>query len=164
MGCFYDARGRWLATSSGKFIKNANNADREYFIYHQNRDDGGLYIGKVIRSRTTGDLIIPVSRRFNNPDGSFGGVVLATLYIDYFRQFYDSFALNTDASLNLLLADGTILYRRPYSAASIGKTSPRVCCSAKFCRIRNSVTPPSPRCTTKWSASTAIRGSTAFRW
>lgn len=89
--------------------------------YHQNRDGGGLYIGKVIRSRTSGDLIIPVSRRFNNPDGSFGGVVLATLYVDYFRQFYDSFALNTDASLNLLLADGTILYRRPYSAASIGK-------------------------------------------
>lgn len=117
----YDARGRWLATSSGKFIKNANNADRDYFKYHQNRDGGGLYIGKVIRSRTSGDLIIPVSRRFNNPDGSFGGVVLATLYVDYFRQFYDSFALNTDASLNLLRADGTILYRRPYSAASIGK-------------------------------------------
>lgn len=31
------------------------------------------------------------------------------------RQF------NTDASLNLLLADGTILYRRPYTATSIGK-------------------------------------------
>ncbi|MGQ6215390.1 PDC sensor domain-containing protein, partial [Serratia sp. IR-2025] len=49
----YDARGRWLATSSGKFIKNANNADRDYFKYHQNRDGGGLYIGKVIRSRTS---------------------------------------------------------------------------------------------------------------
>ncbi len=59
-------------------------------------------------------------------------MVLATLYVDYFRQFYGSFALNTDASLNLLLADGTILYRRPYSAASIGKTSPRACCSANF--------------------------------
>ena len=59
--------------------------------------------------------------RINNPDGSFNGVVLATLYVDYFRQFYDTFALNSDASLNLLLADGTILYRRPYSIAAIGK-------------------------------------------
>ncbi|CAI0740266.1 sensor domain-containing diguanylate cyclase [Serratia ficaria] len=117
----YDSHGRWLATSSGKFVANANNADREYFKYHQDADGKGLYIGKVIRSRSTGDLIIPISRRFNYPDGSFAGVVLATLYVDYFRQFYDSFALNTDASLSLLLADGTILYRRPYVAASIGK-------------------------------------------
>ncbi|MCX2959845.1 MAG: diguanylate cyclase, partial [Serratia symbiotica] len=29
--------------------------------------------------------------------------------------------LNTDASLNLLMADGTILYRRPYALTSIGK-------------------------------------------
>ncbi|CAI0740403.1 Bacteriophytochrome cph2 [Serratia entomophila] len=117
----YDSQGRWLATSSGKFVANANNADREYFKYHQSHDVSSLYIGKVIHSRSTGDLIIPVSRRFNNPDGSFAGVVLATLYVDYFRKFYDGFALNTDASLNLLLADGTILYRRPYAISSIGK-------------------------------------------
>jgi diguanylate cyclase (GGDEF)-like protein len=117
----YDAQGNWIVTSSGRFVQNANNADREYFKYHLDHNSNTIYIGKVVRSRSTGDLIIPVSRRFNNPDGSFAGVVLATLYVDYFRQFYDTFALNSDASLNLLLADGTILYRRPYSIAAIGK-------------------------------------------
>lgn len=117
----YDSHGRWLATSSGRLITDANNADREYFKYHLSHNTNSLYIGKVIRSRSTGDLIISVSRRFNNPDGSFAGVVLAALYVDYFRKFYDNFALNTDASLNLLLADGTILYRRPYAVSSIGK-------------------------------------------
>ncbi|HGM7027642.1 TPA: diguanylate cyclase [Serratia liquefaciens] len=117
----YDAQGNWIVTSSGRFIQNANNADREYFKFHLSHNSNAIFIGKVVRSRSTGDLIIPVSRRINNPDGSFNGVVLATLYVDYFRQFYDTFALNSDASLNLLLADGTILYRRPYSIAAIGK-------------------------------------------
>lgn len=117
----FDSQGHWLITSSDNVLKNANNADREYFKYHQNYDANTLYISKVIRSRSTGDLIIPISRRFNNPDGSFAGVIMAALYLDYFHQFYDSFALNTDASLNLLMADGTILYRRPYALTSIGK-------------------------------------------
>ncbi|MCS3408068.1 GGDEF domain-containing protein [Serratia sp. AKBS12] len=117
----YDAQGRWIATSFGNVPTQANNSDRAYFRYHQTHDDKRPYIGQVIRSRTTGDLVIPISRRLENPDGSFGGVVLATLYVDYFRQFYDDFALDNDASLSLLLADGTILYRRPYSLNSIGK-------------------------------------------
>lgn len=117
----YDAHGSWIVTSSGRFVQNANNADREYFKYHLEHNSNAIYIGKVVRSRSTGDLIIPVSRRLNHPDGSFAGVVLATLYVDYFRQFYDTFALNSDAALSLLLADGTILYRRPYSTTSIGK-------------------------------------------
>ncbi len=75
----------------------------------------------MIRSRSTGDLVIPVSRRLNHADGSFAGVVISTLYVDYFRQFYNTFALNNDASLSLILADGSILYRRPYNEDAIGK-------------------------------------------
>lgn len=117
----YDSQGRWLATSSSRFISDVNNADREYSKYHLRHNANSLFIGKVIRSRSTGDLIISVSRRVNNPDGSFAGVVLATLCVVYFRKFYDNFALKTDASLNLLLADGTILYRRPSTVSAIGK-------------------------------------------
>ncbi|WP_431221906.1 sensor domain-containing diguanylate cyclase [Serratia sp. L9] len=117
----YDAQGNWLLTSNGKPLSHANNADREYFKYHATHNSNTAYIGKVIRSRSTGDLIIPVSRRLNHPDGSFAGIVLATLYVEYFRQFYNNFALNNDASLSLLLTDGTILYRRPYIESAIGK-------------------------------------------
>lgn len=117
----YDAQGNWILTSNGKPLSHTNNADREYFKYHLTHNNNTVYIGKVIRSRSTGDLIIPVSRRLNHPDGSFAGIVLATLYVDYFRQFYNNFALNNDASLSLLLTDGTILYRRPFNEDAIGK-------------------------------------------
>ncbi|AHG22010.1 diguanylate cyclase [Chania multitudinisentens RB-25] len=117
----YDDQGNPFLTSTGIPLNQANNAERDYFKYHFTHNDNTTYIGKVIRSRTTGDLIIPISRRLNHPDASFAGVVLATLYVDYFSQFYDKFALDNGASLNLLLADGTILYRRPFSTVSIGK-------------------------------------------
>lgn len=121
----YDAQGDWILTSNGKPLSHANNADRAYFKYHVTHNNNTIYIGEVIRSRSTGDLIIPVSRRLNNPDGSFAGVVIATLYVDYFRQFYNTFALNNNASLSLILSDGTILYRRPYNEEAIGKNISR---------------------------------------
>lgn len=117
----YDEKGNWRLTSSGKPINHANYADREYFQYHLTHNNNSVYIGKVIRSRSSGDLVIPVSRRLNHPDGSFAGIVLATLYVNYFRQFYTEFALNNDAALSLLLSDGTILFRRPYNEDAIGK-------------------------------------------
>ncbi|MCP1065370.1 hypothetical protein M5G07_06670 [Serratia symbiotica] len=46
----FDSQGRWLITSSDNVLKNANNADREYFKYRQNYDANSLYISKVIRS------------------------------------------------------------------------------------------------------------------
>jgi hypothetical protein len=40
-------------------------------------------VGEPVISRSSGKWIIPVSRRLNKPDGSFGGVALATLDIEY---------------------------------------------------------------------------------
>ncbi|CAM4087250.1 sensor domain-containing diguanylate cyclase [Serratia silvae] len=128
----FDAQGNWILTSNGKPLSHANNADRAYFKYHLTHNKNTVYIGKVIRSRSTGDLIIPISRRLSHADGSFAGVVMATLYVDYFREFYNTFALNNNASLSLLLADGTILYRRPYNEDAIGTN---ICHSILFQEI-----------------------------
>lgn len=42
----------------------------------------------MIRSRSTGDLVIPVSMRIAGNGNSFEGVLLATVKIDYFRRIY----------------------------------------------------------------------------
>ncbi|HEY0208121.1 sensor domain-containing diguanylate cyclase [Acerihabitans sp.] len=118
----YDAQGNWLVTAAGIIPPNANNADREYFQYHKTHDDDRLYIGKVIRSRSTGDLVIPVSHRITNQDGSFGGVALATVYVSSFQQYYNHFSIGKDTALVLMLADGTILYRRPFEEGAIGRS------------------------------------------
>ena len=56
--------GNWLATSMA--AKGSNNADRPYFQHHLNLPKGGLFIGPLIRSRSTGRWTITVSRRFEH--------------------------------------------------------------------------------------------------
>ena len=79
----YDKAGNWLSTDKDTSPPSANNLDREYFFYHQKfPDDERIHIGPVIKSRSTGDLVIPVSRRINGPNGQFTGIFIATLRLD----------------------------------------------------------------------------------
>ena len=116
----YDREGRWLVSSNDVIPPNANNADRDYFIYHRTHADLSAHLGSVIRSRSTNELIITLSRRINDREGRFAGVALATLKVDYFRHFYDAYSLDPDGAIDLALADGTLLVRRPYNEALIG--------------------------------------------
>ncbi|QHM70738.1 sensor domain-containing diguanylate cyclase [Mixta intestinalis] len=118
----YDAQGNWIATSASHVPGAMNNSDREYFIYHRQNRHGGVHIGHVIRSRTTGDLVIPVSLRLNDAAGGFTGVALATVRVDSFRRFYSYFELGDGDLLALLLDDGTTLYVRPFPDAFINRS------------------------------------------
>ena len=64
--------------------------DRPYFIAHArtaSKADTGLYIGTAIIGRTTGEHIIPLSRRLDI-DGYFAGVLMAALDANYFQRLY----------------------------------------------------------------------------
>lgn len=115
----YGADGTRLVTSLPQLIAGSN-ADREYFRYHAAHTDRTTHIGKPIRSRSTGVLTVPLSRRVDRADGSFGGVVMASLNLNYFGKFYDSFDVGRSGTLVLALDDGTLLYRRPFSQALVG--------------------------------------------
>ncbi|MEQ9942862.1 sensor domain-containing diguanylate cyclase [Pectobacterium aroidearum] len=117
----YDDKGEWLVNSGIAKPANANNADREYFKYHQSNVSQTMHIGSVIQSRSTGDLIIPVSMRINKPDGSFNGVLLATLSLNYFKQYYGYYSMGNMDVLAILLSDGRILYGRPYDDSYINR-------------------------------------------
>ncbi|WP_437883198.1 sensor domain-containing diguanylate cyclase [Pseudomonas sp. LRF_L74] len=117
----YDAQGEWLVTSFGKIPPGANNADREYFIYHRNDpDDRAPHVGPPIRSRTTGQWVIPLSRRLEDAQGRFAGVILATISIDYFRNFYATFDVRRNGSISLVRSSGEILVRMPFDERQIG--------------------------------------------
>lgn len=121
----YDSEGRWIASSNTVDPPGLNNADRDYFRYHQASPDPGVHMGPVIRSRSTNALVIPVSRRLTGADGRFAGVVLATLKVDYFNQFYAGFDLDAHGVIALLLRDGTLLLRRPFDENVIGSSLAR---------------------------------------
>jgi diguanylate cyclase (GGDEF)-like protein len=116
----YGPDGSWLVTDKDQTPPGANNADREYFAWHRSHPGNALHVGPVIVSRSTGEQVIPVSRRIDYPDGTFAGVFLATLRLDYFQDFYAGFEIDEHGIFVLLLADGTLLARRPALPAAIG--------------------------------------------
>lgn len=116
----YDEKGRWIADSNETITRNANNSDRDYFTFHRDHADRAPHVGLAIKSRSTGEWVMPVSRRINHPDGSFAGVVLATIYLDHFLKLYNSIDIGGNGVINLISADATIVIRRPFNEAVIG--------------------------------------------
>jgi diguanylate cyclase (GGDEF)-like protein len=115
----YDMRGEWVATSLGR-IHKGNNADREYFRYHQQHPGRATHIGAPIRSRSTGVWILPISRRLEHADGSFAGVALATLRVDFFESAYSKLDVGDKGTILFALDTGTLYYRRPFIESMIG--------------------------------------------
>lgn len=118
----YDEHGDWMATSFGERGDHPNNSDRNYFIYHRDHPDTGVHISPVVSSRTTGEAIIPVSRRLEHADGSFAGVVLATIPVSYFETFFHRLSLDSQGVIFLAMRDGTILVRRPAGSPGQAQT------------------------------------------
>ncbi|TYL85499.1 diguanylate cyclase [Bradyrhizobium rifense] len=107
----YDETGRWLATTEPVDFSKLNNSDRGYFQRHLHSPDPGTLIGRPVKSRAGGQWIITASRRINHPDGSFAGVVLLTIDVDYFVKFYERFDVGPNGSVSLLNNDGIMLAR-----------------------------------------------------
>jgi diguanylate cyclase (GGDEF)-like protein/PAS domain S-box-containing protein len=93
-----------------------------HFTIHRDHDDQGLYIAPPFRSTTSGEWVTPASRRMNNPDGSFAGVVSATLDQSYFRSIYRSIGLQNSATVYMVHRNGTLLAREPFVESAIGKS------------------------------------------
>lgn len=116
----YGPDGRWLVNSLPLPSQLGNNSDREYFIYHRTHTDKAAHVGAPVLSRSSGVWIIPVSRRLDNPDGSFAGVALATIKLDHFRTYYESFAIGEHGTIFLASDDGRFMVRRPFDVKHIG--------------------------------------------
>jgi diguanylate cyclase (GGDEF)-like protein/PAS domain S-box-containing protein len=105
-----DENGDWL-TSSGSMGDNLG--DRPYFRHHRQSASRDALVGPVVRSKSSGEWIITLSRRFNHPDGSFAGVVVGTIAARYFSNFYSQFDNGTNGTVSLMSSDGIIDARWP---------------------------------------------------
>ncbi|WP_347554831.1 sensor domain-containing diguanylate cyclase [Robbsia sp. KACC 23696] len=118
----FDAQGQWKAyTQPPSAGQVANNADRDYFIYHRDHRERDVVLGKPVISRSTEHWVIPVSRRLETSTGQFAGIALATLSLDYFKTFYDSLEIGSEGAVALVSTDGYLLMRRPYATRYLGK-------------------------------------------
>jgi diguanylate cyclase (GGDEF)-like protein len=82
--------------------------DREHFRFHVNRDADELFISKPLVGRASGKWSVQFTRRFLNRDGSFAGVVVASLDPAHLTEFYNKIDLGADVGISLVGADGIV--------------------------------------------------------
>ncbi|AXE94671.1 sensor domain-containing diguanylate cyclase [Paraburkholderia sp. SIMBA_050] len=118
-----DATGNVIIDSRYLTPRPVNVADRDYFQIHRGRPDAGLYVSHPFEPRlSNGGTTIALSRRLSRQDGSFAGVVVGTMRVNYFRRLFAGMNLGDNGSMALMLDDGTMLMRRPYDSKVIGRS------------------------------------------
>jgi len=116
----FDAQGRWLVHSEAFSDTRRRNADRAYFAHHRDNPSTRTLISGPIVSRSSGEWVIPVSRRMNDADGNFAGVVLATLSVRQLNAVLDQFRIGAQGTIELFNGD-QLLVRRPFREADMGR-------------------------------------------
>lgn len=117
-----DALGNLVLDSRVWPPRPVNVADRDYFQIHLTSPNAGVFVSRPFQPRMTPESkSIGISRRISTPDGSFAGIVVGTLRVNYFRKLFDGMSLGPGGTLTLVRTDGIIVMRRPYEDASIGR-------------------------------------------
>ena len=88
-------------------------SERGYFKFHASHPDRGPFIGARIKSKIDGSYNVTVTRRLNEPDGSFAGVVVTSVSMQAFQRLFDQMQARSGGVIALLSEDGTILARSP---------------------------------------------------
>ena len=118
---YYDTRGRLIATSARQMAADVESVDKDYLALHQRTARDEVHIGAAIRSRSSGERLIPVSMRVNNAAGEFRGIIMATLKAEAFYSFYSYPSPAENDALMMMLADSKVLYARPLPERDIGQ-------------------------------------------
>ena len=114
-----DDQGNWL-TSPGTIASTLS--DDAFFRHHQLSPKREAFIGHPVKSLVDGEWVVTLSRRFNKPDGSFGGVVLAAIGSRYLSHFYEQFEIGRNSSVALIHGDGMIIARNPGNETFVGRS------------------------------------------
>ncbi|WP_287496326.1 EAL domain-containing protein [Pandoraea sp. CB10b_02] len=108
-----------MADASGNVIAatlpggaGVNIADREHFRVHVEDAGDRLFISHPVFGRVSRKWVLQFTRRLNNPDGSFGGVVVVSLEPSYFTtDFYTNAVLGQYGQIAVIADDGALLAR-----------------------------------------------------
>jgi diguanylate cyclase (GGDEF)-like protein len=83
-------------------------SDREHFKFHLNSEADNLFISKPVIGRASGKWSVQFTRRFSNKDGSFAGIVVASMDPAHFTKFYNKVNIGGATSVAMIGSDGAV--------------------------------------------------------
>lgn len=117
---YADAQGRLIGSTFAANSAGMDLSDREYFLFHKSNASTQPRFGLPSQSQTNGRWFLPISQRIDNPDGSLAGIMIATIDMDHFSRFIETFEVNEENAFALLRKDGAILLRLPIDLKAMG--------------------------------------------
>ncbi len=98
-------------------------ADRSFFTAHRDRADLGTVISEPLESRLGKGRFVAVSRRLNDSQGRFAGVVWAVVDLEHFRRFYASLDIGPNGIITLWNRQGDVVVRHPAAGTAMAERS-----------------------------------------
>ncbi len=118
-----DSNGK-LVESSRKPVEALDLSGREHFRIQKHATTDELYIGKPVEGIRTPQPTIQLNRRLRNPDGSFAGVIVASLDTSQLVKFYQTIDIGKQGSISLIGLDGYIRARHSFNSENITRLPP----------------------------------------
>jgi len=120
----FDAEGKLIVDASTLDPQPESRADEEYFSFHRDRPDSGLFLSRPMLHR--GAYSIVLSRRIAGADGTFLGVVAGSIRFSYFHELFGRLRLDPDDVITVYRRDGTVIMRTPFDLDVIGRNLSQV--------------------------------------
>jgi diguanylate cyclase (GGDEF)-like protein len=92
-----------------------NYRERDYFRFLSSHDTRDVFIGQPVKSKVDGSVNITVSRRLNARDGSFAGVVVTSVSMNFFRKLFETVQFKSGGFISLVADNGMLLASSPES-------------------------------------------------
>ncbi len=101
-----DSKGRLTYSSLGSTSKRIDLKDREHFkIHKENPSEDNLYVSKPVLGRLSGIWTIQLTRPILN-NGSFEGVIVLSIPVSYFTDFFEKIDIGKEGLISLIGFDG----------------------------------------------------------
>jgi len=110
-----DAEGKLLAAALDQVVTNNSTqsaADRAYFQVHRDKKVDGLYVGAPTLGRVSQTWVLHLSLARKKPDGSFAGVVVATVDPAFLANFYSEAQFGKSGLVSLTGLDDWVVRAR----------------------------------------------------
>ncbi|RAR57808.1 diguanylate cyclase [Paraburkholderia unamae] len=128
-----DAAGNVVMDSASDTPRKANFADRDYFTVQRDNPNAGLFVSAPFHSRLrNGEPSIALSRRLSNADGSFAGIVMIAINLEYFHRLFAGLSLGPHGAISVIAQNGVMIMRQPYDSAVVGRNISKASTFRKF--------------------------------